>query len=49
MADFEGCERNPFARDVFKAQGSLPEKLNDIKTIVSPYRFDPLRYALLNS
>ena len=31
MADSEGCEKNPFARDVFKAKGSLPANLSEIE------------------
>ena len=48
MADSEGCERNPFARDVFRPKVVVPENLSEIEKIVCPYRFGPLRHAFLN-
>ena len=36
VADSEGCEKNPFAREVFKAKGSLPANLSQIEKIVCP-------------
>ena len=50
MADSEGCERNPFARDVLRPKVVQvgPENLSEIEKIVCPYRFGPLRHAFLN-
>ena len=48
MADSEGCERNPFARDVFRPMVAYLQNLSEIEKIVCPYRFGPLRHALLN-
>ena len=47
MADTERCERNPFARDVFRAKVAYLQNLSEIEKIVCPYRFSPLRHALL--
>ena len=48
MADSEGCERNPFARDVFRPKVAHLQNWSEIEKIVCPYRFGPLRHALLN-
>ena len=47
MADSEGCERNPFARDVFRPKVAYLQNLSEIEKIVCPYRFGPLRHTLL--
>ena len=47
VADSEGCERNPFARDVFRPKVAYLQNLSEIEKIVCPYRFGPLRHALL--
>ena len=48
MADSEGCERNPFARDVFRPMVAHLQNLSEFEITVCPYRFGPLRHALLN-
>ena len=47
MADSEGCDRNPFAQDVFRPMVAYLQNFNKIEEIACPYRFDPLRHALL--
>ena len=47
MADSEGCEKNPFARDVFRPKEAYQQNLSELEKIVCPYRFSPLRHALL--
>ena len=37
MADTEGCEKNPFARDVFRPMVAYLQNLSEIKKIVCPY------------
>ena len=48
MADSEGCEKNPFARDVFRPKVAYQQNLSELEKIVCPYRFCPLRHALLS-
>ena len=47
MADSEGCERNLFARDIFRPKVAYLLKLSEIEEMACPYRFGPLRHALL--
>ena len=49
IADSEGCERNPFARDVIRAKQAYLQNMSEIEKIVCPYRFGPLRHALLST
>ena len=37
MADSEGCERNPFARNVFRPMVAYLQNLSEIEKIVFPY------------
>ena len=48
MADSEGCERNPFARGVFRPKVAHLQNLSEIEKMVCPSRFGPLRHALLS-
>ena len=48
MADSEGCERTPFAGDVFRPMVAYLQNLSEFEKNVCPYRFVPLRHALLN-
>ena len=49
MADYEGYERNSFARDVLSPMVIHQQNLNQIENIVFPHtcRFGSLRHALL--
>ena len=47
MADSEGCEKNPFAREVFRPKVAYQETVIKIEKIVCPYRFSHLKHALL--
>ena len=49
MADSEGCERNPFARDVYRPKVAHLQNLSEIKKIVCPFWFGPVRHALLSN
>ena len=49
MADSEGCERNAFARDIFRPKVAYMQNLSEIEKIVWTCRFSPLRHALLKS
>ena len=49
MADSKGCERNLFARDIFRPKVAHMQNLSEIEKIVCPYRFGPLRSALLSN
>ena len=49
MADSEGCERNLFAREVFRPKVAYLQNSSEIEKIVCPYWFGPLRHALLNA
>ena len=48
MADSEGCKRNPFARSSFRPKVAYLQNLSKIEKKVCPYRFGPLRHALLS-
>ena len=48
MADSEGCERNSFARSGFRPKEADLQNLSKIENTVFPYRFGPLRHALLS-
>ena len=48
MADSEGCERNPFAQDVFRPKVAYLQNVSEIEKISCSYRFGPLRHALLS-
>ena len=48
IADSEGCEKNPFARDGFRPKVAHLHNLSEIEKIVCPNRFGPLTHALLN-
>ena len=49
MVDSEGCERNPFAEDVFRRMAAYLLMLSKIGIIICPYRFGPLRHVLIIS
>ena len=44
MADSEGCERNPFAEDVFRLMVAYLENMSEIEKIVCPCKFGPCRH-----
>ena len=38
MADSEGCDRNSFARDVFRPMVAYLQNLSEIEKILRPYK-----------